>query len=96
MKFSAVTRIEHGTNSSRLLRRLGFIPAVICAKNSKSIHIKLNHNEIYHALKKDEFHKSVLEMQLTDCNIYERVLLRSVQWHPYKKQILHIDFQRVD
>ena len=26
----------------------------------------------------------------------QQVLLRSVQWHPYKQQVMHVDFQRVD
>src|SRR3546814_12625433 len=26
----------------------------------------------------------------------QQVLLRAVQWHPYKPQVLHVDFQRVD
>src|SRR3546814_5558191 len=26
----------------------------------------------------------------------DQVLLRAVQWHPYKQQVLHVDFQRVD
>src|SRR5690606_15088295 len=55
----------------------------------------LDHNEIYHALRKEEFHASILQMQV-DGSKDEPVLLRSVQWHSYKQQVLHVDFQRVE
>ncbi|AHC49787.1 LSU ribosomal protein L25p [Achromobacter xylosoxidans NBRC 15126 = ATCC 27061] len=59
------------------------------------MNIELDHNEIYHALRKEEFHASILQMQLEGAKD-EQVLLRSVQWHAYKPQVLHVDFQRVD
>src|SRR5690606_2921342 len=40
------------------------------------------------------FHASILSMELDGKS--EQVLLRAVQWHPYKQQVLHVDFQRVD
>ena len=49
---------------------------------------------IYHALRKEQFHSSILEMQLEGKS--HQVLLRSVQWHPYKQIVMHVDFQRVD
>jgi large subunit ribosomal protein L25 len=45
-------------------------------------------------LKKEAFHASILDMELSGTNA--QVLLRDVQYHPYKQQVLHIDFQRVD
>jgi large subunit ribosomal protein L25 len=56
--------------------------------------IELDHNALFHALKKEAFHSSVLEMELSGAT--EKVVLRDVQKHPYKLQVLHIDFQRVD
>jgi large subunit ribosomal protein L25 len=49
---------------------------------------------LWHALKKEAFHASVLDMELAGKE--HKVLLRDVQMHPYKQLILHIDFQRVD
>jgi large subunit ribosomal protein L25 len=59
------------------------------------LNIELDHNEIYHALRKESFHASILTMEIAGGQ-NEQVLLRSVQWHPYKQQVLHVDFQRVD
>jgi large subunit ribosomal protein L25 len=59
------------------------------------LNVELDHNEIYHALRKEEFHSSILDMQVEGGKA-EQVLLRAVQWHAYKQQVLHVDFQRVD
>jgi large subunit ribosomal protein L25 len=49
---------------------------------------------LFHAIKKEAFHASILEMELGGKE--QKVLLRDLQMHPYKQQILHIDFQRVE
>ncbi|AGF46657.1 large subunit ribosomal protein L25 [Candidatus Kinetoplastibacterium desouzaii TCC079E] len=95
MKFNATLRSVHGTSASRRLRHNGCIPAVVYGGNIAPLNIELDHNEIYHALRKEEFHSSVLEMYMSGTNKTEQVILRSVQWHPYKQQVLHVDFQRV-
>jgi large subunit ribosomal protein L25 len=41
----------------------------------------------------ESFHASILDMTLDGTK--ERVLLRDVQMHPWKKEVLHVDFQRV-
>jgi large subunit ribosomal protein L25 len=56
--------------------------------------IELDHNALWHAIKKEAFHASVLDMELNGKE--NKVLLRDVQMHPFKQLILHIDFQRVD
>ena len=49
---------------------------------------------MWHALKKEAFHASILDMEL-DGKV-QKVLLRDVQYHPYKPLVLHVDFQRVN
>jgi large subunit ribosomal protein L25 len=49
---------------------------------------------LWHALKKEAFHASVLQMELNGKTT--EVLLRDVQYHPFKQLVLHIDFQRID
>lgn len=95
MKFNATTRGNKGTSASRRLRRAGRVPAIVYGGNAEPLSIELDHNEIYHAVRKEEFHASILEMIL-DGKPAGSVLLRAVQWHPYKPQVLHVDFQRVD
>ena len=56
--------------------------------------IELDHNALWHALKKEAFHASILEMEIE--GKASKVLLRNVQYHPFKPIVLHVDFQRVE
>lgn len=93
MKFSASLRSVQGSSASRRLRRAGEVPAIVYGGNVDPVSITLDHNQIYHDLRKEVFHASILEMNLDGKT--EKVLLRAVQWHAYKPQVLHVDFQRV-
>lgn len=93
MKFSATTRSVQGSSASRRLRRAGRVPAIVYGGKDDALSIELDHNEIFHALRKPGFGSSVLEMDLDGKT--QKVLLRAVQWHPYKAIVLHVDFQRV-
>ncbi|HUH88184.1 MAG TPA: 50S ribosomal protein L25/general stress protein Ctc [Pusillimonas sp.] len=93
MKFNATLRSVQGTGASRRLRRAGSVPAIVYGGTEQPVNIELDHNEIYHALRKEAFHASILDMQLEGKS--QQVLLRAVQWHPFKQQVLHVDFQRV-
>jgi large subunit ribosomal protein L25 len=94
MKFNATSRSDQGTSASRRLRHAGRVPAIVYGGTAQPVSIELDHNEIYHALRKEQFHASILNMELGGKS--EQVLLRAVQWHPYKQQVMHVDFQRVD
>jgi large subunit ribosomal protein L25 len=94
IEFSATTRVHQGTGASRRLRRAGRVPGVLYGGNHKALSIDLDHNEIFHHLKLEAFHASILSMTLDGKK--QPVLLRDVQMHAYKRQIIHLDFQRVE
>ena len=94
MKFIAFERAKQGTGASRRLRITGRTPGIVYGGTGEPILIELDHNALFHAIKKEAFHASVLEMELGGAE--HKVLLRDLQMHPYKQQILHIDFQRVE
>jgi large subunit ribosomal protein L25 len=93
MKVVATTRKAQGTGASRRLRHLGKVPGILYGGKSDAINIELDHNPLFHSLKREKFHASVLEMELDGQP--EKVLLRDFQMHPYRQLVLHIDFQRV-
>jgi large subunit ribosomal protein L25 len=94
MKFVAFERAKQGTGASRRLRITGRTPGIVYGGTAEPTLIEIDHNALWHALKKEAFHASVLQMEL-DGKTTE-VLLRDVQYHPYKQLVLHIDFQRID
>ena len=94
MKFVAFERAKQGTGASRRLRNSGRTPGIVYGGEGEPLAIELDHNTLWHAIKKEAFHASVLDMELAGKE--SKVLLRNVQMHPYKQLILHIDFQRVD
>jgi large subunit ribosomal protein L25 len=94
MQFVAFERALQGTGASRRLRNTGRAPGIVFGGEAAPITIELDHNNLWHALKKEAFHASILDMDLA--GTVHKVLLRDVQYHPYKPQVLHVDFQRVD
>ncbi|TAG82134.1 MAG: 50S ribosomal protein L25/general stress protein Ctc [Burkholderiales bacterium] len=93
-EFTAFARTNQGTGASRRLRSAAKVPGIVYGGEAKPEMIELDHNPLWHALKKEEFHSSILSMTLGSAKT--QVLLRDVQYHPFKQIILHIDFQRVD
>jgi large subunit ribosomal protein L25 len=93
MKFTAFERTQQGTGASRRLRNAGKVPGIVYGAGQPA-NIELDHNALYFALKKEAFHSSILEMELGSS--VHKVLLRDFQMHPWKQQVLHVDFQRVD
>jgi large subunit ribosomal protein L25 len=94
MQFVAFERAKQGTGASRRLRNTGRAPGIVFGGEAAPVTIELDHNALWHALKKETFHASILDMELA--GQVHKVLLRDVQYHPYKPQVLHVDFQRVD
>ena len=94
MKVIAYSRAEIGTGASRRLRAAGMAPGIVYGGNSEPVNIKLDHNALFYALKREAFHSSILDLEID--GKAEKVLLRDFQIHAYKPVVLHVDFQRVD
>jgi len=93
MKFVAFERTLQGTGASRRLRNTGKVPGIVYGGGQPAM-IELDHNALFHALKKEAFHSSILEMEVGGAT--QKVLLRDFQMHAFKPIVMHIDFQRVD
>ena len=93
-EFNAQPRTLQGTGASRRLRKTGRVPGVVYGGDKPAQAIDIDHNEIWHKLRQEAFHASVLTLNLAGAT--QSVLLRDIQMHPFKRQILHLDFQRVD
>ncbi len=93
IEINATKRATQGTGASRRLRHAGRVPGILYGSGD-AVSIELDHNEIYHKLRAEEFHASVLSLNIEGKK--DKVLLRDFQMHPFRQQVMHIDFQRVD
>jgi large subunit ribosomal protein L25 len=94
IEINATTRGLQGTGASRRLRRAGKVPGIVYGGGKNATPIELDHNELFHKLKMEAFHASVLNMKLDGGE--QQVLLRDVQMHPFRSIVGHVDFQRVE
>ncbi|WP_426101429.1 50S ribosomal protein L25/general stress protein Ctc [Massilia sp. TSP1-1-2] len=94
MKVIAFNRTLQGSGASRRLRISGQTPGIIYGGEQAPVMIALDGNALYHALKKEAFHGSVLDLEIDGTT--QPVLLRDFQMHAFKQLVLHADFQRVD
>ncbi len=94
IEISADKRTLQGKGASRRLRGSGKVPAIIYGGDQEPQSIEMDHNDLYHKLKLEAFHASILSLSVAGKK--EQVLLRDIQMHPFKLQVLHVDFQRVD
>ena len=93
-EFTAFVRSAEGRGASRRLRRTGRAPGIVYGGTATPQPIEIDHNALIHALRTESFHSTILTMKL-DSDAH-RVLLRDVQMHPFRNEVLHVDFQRVD
>jgi len=87
-------REDAGKGASRRLRRAGNVPAIVYGAGLDPVGIQLSHNDVWLASQHEWFYSTILNLSLN--GEVQKVLLRDLQRHPYKQQILHLDFQRVD
>ena len=86
-------RDEFGSSTSRRLRRTGQVPVVVYGAGKKNAHFTTDHNALIHNLDTEAFHSAIIDIK--ESGKKQGAILREVQMHPYKTQILHIDLQRV-
>jgi large subunit ribosomal protein L25 len=94
IEFTAFPRSSEGRAASRRMRRTGKAPGIVYGGVAAPQPIELDHNALIHALRNEAFHASILTMKVDGAAT--QVLLRDVQMHPFKNEVLHVDFQRID
>lgn len=87
-------RTDEGKGASRRLRHAAKIPAIVYGGELKPVSIQIEHETIWLASQHEWFYSSILDLSLG--GDVQKVLLRDMQRHPFKQQIMHLDFQRVN
>ncbi len=94
IEVTAFPRAQQGSGASRRLRVTGRVPGIVYGAEKAAQAVELEHKALLRHLGLEAFHASILEMKLGEEKF--QALLRDYQMHPWKKQVLHVDFQRVD
>jgi large subunit ribosomal protein L25 len=89
----AELRDEAGTSNSRRLRRSGMVPAIIYGAGEENLRLIIDHNHLLKKMASENFLTSILSVKIQDNE--ESVLIKDIQVHPSKRQIMHLDLQRV-
>lgn len=92
-ELTAQLRELRGTAHSRRMRHQGQVPAVVYGAGKGNVSLTLDHTVMYRSIAVEAFHTNLLNLNVAGKS--EQVILRDVQMHPFKPQILHLDFQRV-
>lgn len=90
----AKSRSVFGKGASRRLRRDNLVPAILYGADKEPQAIQLKHNEVWKHLENEAFYSQLLSLTV-DKDEPVRTLLKDVQRHPFKQQVLHLDFVRV-
>lgn len=93
-EFVAEARSATGSIAAKAVRRLGKVPAVVYGGEAEPALLVLDHNEIVKHLAHEAVYSHVLDLKIGEKT--EKAVLKHIQRHPARPQILHIDFLRVD
>ncbi len=94
IEVTAFPRAQQGSGASRRLRLTGRVPGIVYGGDKAAQNVEVEHKALLRNLGLEAFHASILEMNLNGEKF--QALLRDYQMHPWRKQVVHVDFQRVD
>ena len=90
----AQARDDLGKGASRRLRRLeGLVPGIVYGGSKNPVNISINHKDLVKHLENEAFYSHIISLNIA--GKAEDVILKDLQRHPSKTQVLHADFLRV-
>ena len=91
---NAEMRDDMGKGASRRLRHANKLPAIVYGAGKDPENLILEQKEVQYHLQNEAFYTQVLELNVGGKK--QDVLLRDLQHHPYRLDVLHMDLQRVE
>lgn len=91
----AELREKTGRGEARRMRRAGLIPAVIYGGDKPELAITLDTMSTGKLLDQEHFYTSIVEIKVKGSRGSNKGLVKDVQWHPVRDEVMHIDFYRV-
>jgi len=93
-RLEAEERTETGTSSARRMRRKGFIPAVVYGHGEASRSVKIREQELQNLLDRISVDNTLVDLSVAGSEP-QKVLIREVQRHPWRRRVLHVDFFQI-
>ena len=90
----AQLRTDKGKGASRRLRHQGKIPGIVYGADQEPTMISMIHDDILHAIEDESFFSHILSLDIEGKK--EDVIIKDLQRHPARVQVMHVDFQRID
>lgn len=87
-------RTETGKGAARRMRRNGFVPAVVYGHGQDSMHLRIKAEELDGLLSRISAGTTMIGLEV-DGGKPSKVLIREIQRHPYRTDILHVDFFQI-
>jgi large subunit ribosomal protein L25 len=90
---SVTARDNSGKGVARSLRKEGRVPAVIYGHGREPKSLSINTRDLEKLLEHISAENTVIDLDVDGTS--SRTLIREIQRHPFKRQILHVDFQEL-
>jgi large subunit ribosomal protein L25 len=92
-QLAATPRAERGKGAARALRRTGRVPGVIYGHARDPQPLAIDVRELDRLLEQISAENTVVDLLVSGRTA--RTLIREIQRHPFRRQVLHIDFQEL-
>ena len=94
VKLEAQLRTGRGKGPARAMRREGFVPGIIYGHGEDTRACKVNAKELERLVTSVPYESTIIDLKLDDGNT-PSVLIREMQIHPFRPEVLHVDFLTV-
>jgi len=89
----AESRNDQGKGASRRLRRAGKVPGILYGGTGEPSAVSLDQLKLLNVIEDEKFYSSIIKLKLDGRD--EQAIVKDLQMHPAKRQVLHMDLQRV-
>jgi large subunit ribosomal protein L25 len=93
LELAGEPRAQLGRTDSRRLRKAGKVPAILYGGGEAPEAVVFDHNTLRQQMGREAFFTSILTLKVGAKA--QQVVVKSVERHPVKPQIMHLDLQRV-
>jgi len=94
LELNATLREDQGKGASRRLRHANNLPAIVYGEGKDPVSITLLQKDVQRHLPDESFYSQVLSLNIEGKS--EDVLIRDIQHHPFRMDVMHMDFIRID